>query len=678
MDPKEPQDLLLDDIMNDFSPDDLSLEEIMKEFAPEVPQEASAVTGDTIRLDKLPDAPPNAPVSTDTLVFEAPQEPETPAQEPPEEPNPPEPPAKAAEPEPAPFSADWEPEYEEPMGEYQPQEPIPFPPKNRLRTMRQKLVAGPEKRFFELSALGLGKLRLGIILNLVLFALSAGITVAYSNGSIGADQIRLVIFSQLLFVMLSALVGCYRLLGGLGDLLKGRFTLNSLLLITFVVCVADGFSCLYSQRIPCCALFCLDMVMAQWAARQYRGTQMSQMDTLRKAPDLTAIVKIEDYYDGRPGYKTMEGDPDSYTQHYSTPSAPEKSLWLYALMALVVSGVMALVTGINRGLDAGLQVLSAALLLSMPATAYISMTRPAAILERRLHRLGAVLCGWQGIQAAESGAVYPLEHRDLFPEDTVKMNGVKFFGSIDPGRVVSYTSALISMDGQGLTAAFAHLPRSRQGLNHRVEEFTVYSGGIGGRVDGDTVLVGTAEFMAEMDIPIPQDAQVPLAIYTAVEGQFSGVFALSYSRSKSSAAGLRILCGYRGITPVLTACDFMLTPRFIHSQLSVNIHRLVFPKRETRQALAQTGPDETAPVIALTTREGLAPKACAVSGARILQSSMRIGALIHILGGGIGLLAMAVLLLTNGLHLLTPLNLLVYNTIWMLPGLLTTEWTRYI
>ena len=43
-----------------------------------------------------------------------------------------------------PYSDQWEPEYDVPMGEFTPQEPIMFPPKNRPQILREKLEDGPQ------------------------------------------------------------------------------------------------------------------------------------------------------------------------------------------------------------------------------------------------------------------------------------------------------------------------------------------------------------------------------------------------------------------------------------------------------------------------------------------------------------------------------------------------------
>ena len=63
-----------------------------------------------------------------------------------------------------PYSEGWEPEYEQPIGEYVPPQPIVFRPRSRLRELKRQLVAGPEKRYYELAEIGLGKLQVAIFL----------------------------------------------------------------------------------------------------------------------------------------------------------------------------------------------------------------------------------------------------------------------------------------------------------------------------------------------------------------------------------------------------------------------------------------------------------------------------------------------------------------------------------
>ena len=671
----------------DYKPDGLvdtisgiSLEDIMKEFgSDEVPDtevppletaeaQDSAIPDSTIRMDAV--AP--ASVSHDTAVYTPVADAVQTEEAPQYAPRPPKPP-KAE-----PFSEEWEPEYEEPMGEFTPKAHIPFPPKNRLRQLRQKLVAGPERRYQALAEVGLGQLQVGIFINFLLAFVSVAITVAQAMGLIDPARLRTIIFCQLLLAMLAALVGCYRLLEGLASLFRGHFSLETSLFVTFIACIADGLLCLNTQRLSCSCLFCLQIMMAQAAAYQRRNTEMGQMDVLRKASDLIAITKVPDFRNGHPGYVCTEGNPESFLEHYRKPSTPEKILSIYALLSLAAGTALAVAMYMLHDTNTAVQIFMASQLLALPVSAFVSMSRPTAILQNQLHHRSAVLCGWQGIRTAEKRTVFPLHYTDLFPHNAVKLNGVKFYGTVDPGRVVSYTTALLCTEESGLLTVFHQLPRSHNSVSHTVESFTQHSGGISGTINGSLVLVGTAACIQDSGVELPDSCKVAQAIYTAVDGQLSGVFAVTHNRAKASAAGLRILCGNRTLTPLLTACDFLLTPKFIRDKLDVNAKRLVLPDRGTRLALGNVQPEADDTVIALTTKDSLVAKVCAVIGAQTLKSALKAGAAIHILGGAIGLAAVAALALTGGIALLTPVNLLLYTAVWSIPGLLITEFTRFL
>ena len=576
----------------------------------------------------------------------------------------------------SPYSETWEPEYDAPMGEYPHQEPIAFPPKNRLHLLQEQLEKGPQQRYADLSQKSISRLQAGIFLHLVLFLASAATALLYYQ--VDSQRLRLMVIGQIVFMLLSGLVGGLRLREGVTDMLERRFRLNSLMAVSFLVCCLDGLLCLKTLQLPFGCVFSLQMLMAQWAEYQKRQTEMSQLDTLRKAVDLTAVVKTEKYYKGQPAYQTMEGHPEDFMDHYREETGPEKTLCRYALGAVALGGVLAIVTAILHGVAVGLRVYAAALLAAVPASAFISIQRPMAILEKRMHKLGTVLCGWRGLQNIEKQGFYPLHYGDLFPENHVKLNGVRFYGERNINTVVSYVAALMTADGGSLAGPFEQLRASRNARVCRVEELISYPDGIGGQIDGLSVVAGTLEFMENMGVALPEGARIPHAVYAAVNQSLCAVFAVSFTRSKSSASGLRTLCDSNHVRPILVDFDFILTGPFLEQKLGVSARRMQFPDCATRTKLAEKKPADGATAIALATRGGLAQRAYAVTGGAALRSAWRAGAAVHILGGGIGFLAVAILALQGSLFLLTPYNLLLYGCVWMVPGLLVAEWTRSI
>lgn len=578
-----------------------------------------------------------------------------------------------------PYSESWEPEYEQPISEYVPPKPIVHQSKSRLQELKKKLVAGPEKRYYELTELGLGKLQLAIFVNLVIALLSAGATAMYTMGMIPDGRIRLLIFGQFLTLMISGLLCSYQLMEGFGDMLRLRFSLNSLLIFSMVACLVDGILCLQSLRVPCCAVFSLHTTMALWGAYQKRNTEMGQMDTMRRAVRLDSVVSVPDYYQGQTGFLRGEGQVEDFMDTYNKPSTVEKTLSIYALVALVVAIGIGITATVMYSFGFGVQAFSATLLVAVPATTFVTVSRPLAILERRLHRLGTVLCGWQGIKALSARGVFPLNDTDLFPKDFAKMNGVKFYGSRDPDTVISYGTALISACGGGMEPLFTALLDSRNGYHYYAKDLRSYpSGGVSGEVNGEPVLAGTLRFMQDMGVEIPTGTKFSQAVYVAIDGQLGGVFAITYSKAKATAAAMTTLCAYGSLRPVLTTSDFMLTESFIRSRFGVNTQRIEFPERTVRNELSKVQPEEGAPALALNTQEGLVGPAFAVTGARAVRRACILGVAVHMLGGILGLVMMLLLTILGAAHLLTPSNVLIYQLLWMIPGLLFTEWARFV
>ena len=579
-----------------------------------------------------------------------------------------------------PYSEQWEPEYEQPIGDYVPQKPIEFHPRSRLRELKKKLVEGPERLYYLMSEKGIGKRQFAVFLSVLLVLGSTVVTALYAAGKIPDHRLRLVVFTQFLSLLIAGLLGCHQMLEGVFDIFRGKYTLNTMLFFSFLLCCADGVLCLKELRVPCCAAFTVQVTMALWSSCQKYNTRLGQLDTMRKATKLDSITAVEDYYRDQKGLLRGEGQVEHFMDSLDDACGPEKVLQIYALAATglaIVAGVAAFV--LYRSISTAVQVAAVTTLTALPASMFIAISRPMAILEKRFHKLGTVLCGWRGVKGLCGKAMFPLDHNDLFPSGSVKLNGVKFFGSRQPDELVAYATAMVTMDGGALEPLFAQLLESRNGRHYTVEEFTSYNeGGIGGRINDEDVLVGSAGFLKAMGVEMPEGVRLNQVICLAVNGEMCGLFAVAYEKDRSRAAGLGTLSSYRGLNAVITTDDFTVSEGFIRSRFGLRTKRILFPDREERAQLREKTPDPEQPVLALTTRNGLAPFAYAVTGARVLRKTVVAGVVVHLIGGILGIAMMGALVWLRATHLLTPVNMFLYQLAWMLPGLLITEWTRSI
>ena len=332
-----------------------------------------------------------------------------------------------------------------------------------------------------------------------------------------------------------------------------------------------------------------------------------------------------------------------------------------------------------QDLYTGIQMTAVSLLAAVPATAFIATTRPFAILQRRLHRLGAVLCGWQGVKQLCGKVIFPLNNEDIFPLGTTRMNGVKFFGTRSTEQVLAYATAVVVADGSGLAPLFQQVLSSRNGRSYDAQNLRRYeNGGIGGMVLDEPVLVGTLEFLKEMGVEVPEGIMVSQAACVAIDGELCGVFAISYEKTSSATAGLSTLSSYRGLNPMMVAGEFMLSEKFIRGKFGIRSKRLQFPDEETRVRILGIEPEEGAEAALLTTVEGLAPVAYCVTGARALRNACNLGVALHMVGGILGMGVVLAMVLLGATHLLTPANMFLYQLVWMIPGFLLTEWTRSV
>ena len=574
------------------------------------------------------------------------------------------------------FTENWEPEYDQPMGEYTPPRPILMHPRSRIRELKQKLIAGPERKYYLLSEQGLWRLQVVIFLNLLVALLSAGATVLHAMGMVQPDRMRLLIFGQFLAMLISGLFGVNQMIEGVEDLFSKRFTLNTMLAFTFLFCCIDGVLCLNQVRVPCCAAFSLAVTMSLWRTYQTRNTEIGQMDTLRRATYLNGIFVQPNYYEDNAGLLRGEAEPEDFMDCYAAPGKQNKTLCLYALIATAAAVIIGIVAGVLHGVSIGFQVVAVSMLAAMPATVFVTLSRPLAVLERRLHKLGVVLCGWKGVEQLSGKAVFPVDKNDFFPEGNISLNGMKFYDNWEPEQVIAYATAVISGDNGIAEPLFRQLCESRNIPKLSATECKVYeSGGLGGIVEDHTVLLGSFVFLQQMGVEIPENLKIKHSIYVAIDNSLSGLFATTYTPTKDSAASLSALCGCRNLNPLLLCGDYLLTDNFLKNHFGIKSKYLLRPNPAVRSQLrGQKTPAEGA--AALITTAGLSPYAYAVAGARSLRTSVNLGVLVHMLGGVVGLGIMLVLTVIGATQLLTPFNMFLYQLSWAIPGLLITEWTR--
>lgn len=556
-----------------------------------------------------------------------------------------------------------------------PPRPAPTPHRPPAPKPPQPLPS-PEAQFRDAAQRQRGRpVRLGFCLFFALGALALG--VCHSQGYLeGLEHQALLTAGEMGLLLLCALLAYDVIRSGIHKLLHPGFNLHTLIALELGVSLTDGCFALASGRTTYCPLVCLLLAAALWGLLLEDRATCAAMDIARKSSGELALVREPNLFQKLPGVLPGTGSQEEFLKSNHLPAKPVRLLEAYALAVFLLSAAVAGLT--CRGSTAAyFQYWTAVLLGGTPLVGALAWSRPWCILSRRLQARGAALYGWTGACRLSGKLVVPVSDRDLFPGENLKMNGVKYFGGHTPDQVVAYGSAVISAAGSGLAKIFEEQLEIRGARRYSVSKLRRYEvGGVGAEIGPDSVLVGSLRFMQSMGVEMPAGTRVSQAVYVAINGCLAGVFAVHYEVSRSVAGGLNSLLFCRGVLPVITAGDFIITEPFLRSKFRVNTAKLKIPPFPARSELAQKTASEAARPCALLRQTQFSTLSLAVTGAHALRTAVRWGILFDLLGGVMGMAIMAVLADLSAGGMMSLVNLTLFLLLWSIPGLLLSGWPK--
>ena len=361
---------------------------------------------------------------------------------------------------------------------------------------------------------------------------------------------------------------------------------------------------------------------------------------------------------------TMCPDPARQWQNYVLP--------LLLSAAVVLSGVVCFTARPMEEFPWVLAALTGAgVQLSLPLTGSL----PLYYLSRRLERSGAAAAGYAGARAVAYSGRMVLTDDDLFPAGTVTLNGYKVYGE-ERVRAVSYAASVARAAGSSLAPLLDRQLTAEGGYPMRVDEMRYCEeGGVEAAIRGETVLMGSAYFMKKRHVSLPRDLKLQTGLFLAVDGVLTAVFAVKYQPSRNAEWALRAMRRSH-ITPVLAVRSSNVTPGLIKRKFGVDA-KVVYPDVSTRLALAQLAAQQGETPNVIVCREGLLPLAESVVGSRRMVRAVRTATVLGYIGSLCGVLLSYYLTSVGNFAVLTPLAMVVFLLLWLLPTLLIAGLVRH-
>ena len=361
---------------------------------------------------------------------------------------------------------------------------------------------------------------------------------------------------------------------------------------------------------------------------------------------------------------TDQPDPAQRWQWYLTP--------LLLSIATLLSAVICLK---GQCMDRFLWVWSAHLTVALPLSLPLTAVLPLKRLQHRLTRGGSALAGYAGAPPLSRSRQLLVTENDLFPTGTVAFNGYKVYGE-ERIRMLSYAAGMAQAAHSQLSPLFRQQLAAEGGFSARVDDLRFCEeGGVVGTIRGETVAMGSAYFMRKQKVALPHDLKLQTGVFLAIDGVLGAIFVIKYQPSRNVEWALRALHRAR-LRPVLAVRSGNVTPGLLKRKFGVDC-KPVYPNVSARLALSDVMEQQGTIPHAVIYREGLMPLTETVIGCRRLRSAARIGTCLCYLGAAVGLFLTYYLISAGSYATLSPLYMLGFLALWLLPTLLLSGLVKH-
>lgn len=378
--------------------------------------------------------------------------------------------------------------------------------------------------------------------------------------------------------------------------------------------------------------------------------------------------------------KTRMSDRADFQRELERPDATERFARVYAPIMLAASVVLAIVVSLVRqDMSNFFWALSAMLTIACPLPILCAFGRAYYNVARRLLSEGAALAGGQAAFRVRKARRAVIQDSDLFPGGTITINEVRAHSGYTPEKLLSYAVAITDGYGMEISKLLAEALREQYGRPARATNIKVYDmGGLSGEIGADTVLVGTAAYMARMGMPVQapkKGRDVETGIYVVINGQPAGVIQLTYHSNAQTFSALQALLRLK-VTPELATRDFNISPEMVQKMFETRRGRVGEIAADRVAAVTSSAYTMGDRVCALLSRDGIVPFAQVHQSADKLSGAMRSNLILGAVGGVCGLLLMFYLAFTGHPEAVTPRNVLLYLILWYIPSFFVTFHTR--
>ncbi len=339
---------------------------------------------------------------------------------------------------------------------------------------------------------------------------------------------------------------------------------------------------------------------------------------------------------------------------------------LCSLFASVLYGIVA------KDAVGAFSVLALMAAVSAPVCDLLAVNLPLYKLSKDTLQKNAMLSGYPSVrQFCDTKAVI-CEARDLYPIDSITLEGVKAFTNRGVEDAMLSAAAVLTEAKNPMACIFDKIVEEKGSALPKVES-VLYEDKLGlvGWVKGERILVGNRALMEKYAITTPEEEfenkhkiEGRTVTYLARSGELVAMFVVSYA-STLRIAQLLQQAEANGISLLVQTTDCNVTGEKIADDFGIFFRSVkVLPTGLGNVCIEITSQKEDTSRAYLATRGSFFSLLRAISGCVRLKSNISLAVIIQLIGVILGILLAATLALCAGVGALKGVEVLIFILFW--------------
>lgn len=221
---------------------------------------------------------------------------------------------------------------------------------------------------------------------------------------------------------------------------------------------------------------------------------------------------------------------------------------------------------------------TAVAIIAAPASVILSVHSPLKKVALQFRQRDGLISGYEAVNEFSDVDCVAINAEELFPAGSVELTSLRAIGDVSIEDVILKSAALTIGAGGPLADVFDKIIDGRRKMLPEISNI-VYEDGLGltGKVDGKIVRVGNRQFidsygiygLSDTDIEEKASKNGFFVIYTAVEDEVCGMFALKYKSIDPDIEDAVYNLVSNGISIAVKSNDPNITPELIERVFEV-------------------------------------------------------------------------------------------------------------